>query len=77
MNRRHTYLQVGDYVYHRRYSHWGIGEVVEEWNSNLPGGLCFVKVEFEDGRVRIFDNDFKSLSCCYYAGLIRINGGGD
>ncbi|MBW2039116.1 MAG: DUF3553 domain-containing protein [Deltaproteobacteria bacterium] len=77
MKGRHTYLQAGDSVYHRRYSQWGIGEVVEEWNPNLPGGLCFVKVEFQDGRLRIFDNDFKSLSCCYYTGLIRIDRRGD
>ena len=75
MKRQHRYLQVGEHVYHRRYSEWGVGEVVEEWSSNLPGGLCFVKVEFQDGTVRVFDNDFKSLSCCYYAGLTRVNEG--
>jgi len=36
MAERVTYLQVGDYVYHQRYYQWGIGEVVEEWNSTLP-----------------------------------------
>lgn len=73
--RRHTYLQVGDHVCHGRYSQWGVGEVVEEWNSTLPGGLSFIKVEFQDGKTRIFDNDFKSFSCCYYAGLIRVDMG--
>jgi len=70
-----TYLQVGDYVYHQRYYQWGMGEVVEEWSSTLPGGICFVKVEFQDGRKRVFDNDFKSLSCCYYTGVTQIDAG--
>jgi hypothetical protein len=75
MAERVTYLQVGDYVYHQQYCQWGIGEVVEEWNSTLPGGLCFVKIEFQDGRKRVFDNDFKSISCCYYTGVTQIDAG--
>ncbi len=75
MYRCHTYLQVGDCVYHRRYSQWGQGEVVEKWDSNLPGGLCLIKVEFRDGRLRIFDDDFKKFSCCYHTGLVRVDEG--
>ena len=75
MTGRALYLQVGDHVYHRRYSQWGIGEVVEEWNSTLPGGPCYVKVEFQDRKLRIFDNDFKSAACCYYSGLLQIDAG--
>ena len=75
MSGRTLYLQVGDHVYHKKYSQWGIGEVVEGWNSTLPGGLSFVKVEFQDRRLRVFDNDFKSVSCCYYSDLIRITAG--
>jgi hypothetical protein len=75
MNGRARYLQLGDHVYHKKFSRWGIGEVVEEWHSTLPGGPSFVKVEFQDRRLRVFDNDFKSVSCCYYSGLIQISAG--
>ena len=75
MAERITYLQVGDYVYHQRYYQWGIGEVVEEWNSSLPGGRCFVKIKFEDRNIRIFDNDFQSQSCCYYTGVAHLDAG--
>jgi len=71
MQRHHTYLQVGDSVYHEKFLQWGIGVVVEAWDATLPGGLCFVKVRFQDGKVRVFNNDFENFSCCYYAGLIR------
>jgi hypothetical protein len=75
MNGRTLYLQLGDHVYHKKFSRWGIGEVVEEWHSAVPGGPSFVKVEFQDRRLRVFDNDFKSVSCCYYGGLIQISAG--
>jgi hypothetical protein len=74
-NSRSLYLQVGDHVYHARYAQWGIGTVVEEWNSTLPEGRCFVKVKFQDKRTRIFDNDFTSLLCCYYSGLRQMDAG--
>jgi hypothetical protein len=75
MKGRILYLQLGDLVYHKKYSQWGIGEVVEEWSSMLPGGPSYVKVEFQDRRLRVFDNDFKSASCCCYSGLIQIAAG--
>ncbi len=67
------YLRVGDIVRHVRYSAWGGGEVVEEKHSELPGGLCLVRVLFEDGIERAFINDLNSESCCFYAGL-RLSG---
>jgi len=66
------YLKVGDVVRHMRYSIWGDGKVVEEKHSILPGGICLVRVLFEDGIERSFINDLNNESCCYYAGL-RIN----
>jgi hypothetical protein len=75
MAERVTYLQVGNYVYHQRYCQWGIGKVVEEWNATLPERPCFIKVEFQDRCLRVFDNDFSSRSCCYYRGLMQIDAG--
>jgi hypothetical protein len=67
--RRRLYLKVGDKVTHVKYSFWGEGEVVEEKHSCLAGGLCFVRVIFEDGNERSFINDMENKSCCYYAGI--------
>ena len=61
------YLKVGDMVRHRHYSAWGSGEVIEEKHSSLPGGLCLVRVLFEDGVERAFINDLDNKCCCYYA----------
>lgn len=62
---------------HLRYPQWGVGKVIEEWQATLPGGRSFVKVAFEDGKVRIFDNDFRSSSCSYYMGLRKLLRRGD
>ncbi len=51
------------------YTLWGEGEVIEEKHSNLPGGLCLVRVLFEDGIERAFINDLNNACCCFYAGL--------
>lgn len=67
------YLQVGDRVYHKYYKRWGLGIVVEERRSELPGGFCYVRIDFQDGKLRVFDNNFKSGSCCYYAGIEKID----
>jgi hypothetical protein len=67
------YLQVGDKVYHKHFKRWGVGMVVEERRSELPGGFCYVRIEFQDGKVRVFDNNLKSDACCYYAGIERID----
>ncbi len=67
------YLKVGDMVRHMHFTIWGEGEVIEEKHSTLPGGLCLVRVLFEDGIDRTFINDLNSECCCYYAGL-RLSG---
>ena len=67
--RQRLYLKVGDVVQHTHYGRWGDGEVIEEKHSTLPGGLCLVRVLFEDGIDRTFINDLNSEYCCYYAGL--------
>jgi len=70
--RQKLYLKVGDKVWHKRYFSWGIGEVVEEKHSELPGGFCFVRILFEDGSERSFINDINNELCCYYTGIILI-----
>jgi hypothetical protein len=67
------YLRVGDRVFHKRFLRWGVGAVVEERRSELPGGFCYVRIEFQDGKMRVFDNNFKSSNCCYYAGVEKID----
>ena len=70
--RRGLYLKVGEHVIHKEFPSWGRGVVIEEWTSEVPGGACFVKIIFQDGKVRIFNNDFYSEFCCYYKGIRRI-----
>ena len=69
----HTYLRVGDRVFHRNFRSWGCGIVIEAWTSEVPGGLCFARVQFQDGKKRVFDNSYDSACCCYYAGIILLN----
>lgn len=66
------YLRVGDRVFHQHYRRWGMGVVVEERASDVPGGFCYVRISFGDGNIRVFDNNLKSQNCCYYAGIRRI-----
>ena len=63
------YLKLGNVVKHLHYTAWGNGEVVEEKHSILPGGICLVRIMFEDGIERSFINDLDNVCCCYYAGL--------
>jgi hypothetical protein len=63
------YLKLGDIVRHLHYSRWGDGEVIEEKHSMLPGGICLVRVLFEDGMERSFINNLDHECCCYYAGI--------
>jgi hypothetical protein len=70
MERQYSlYLKVGDRVYHKRFIRWGMGIVVEERRSELPGGFCYVRIIFQDRKVRVFDNNLGSGNCCYYAGI--------
>ncbi len=43
--------------------------MVEEKHSRMEGGLCMVRVLFDDGEERSFINDMDNELCCYYAGL--------
>ena len=70
---QHTYLQVGDRVFHRNNKTWGCGIVIEAWVSEVPGGLCFARIQFQDGRTRVFDNNYDSSCCCYYSGITLLN----
>jgi hypothetical protein len=70
---KRTYLHVGDRVFHKRFRLWGGGIVVETWSSNLPGGSCYVRIQFQDGKKRVFDNNLDSSCCCYYAGITVLN----
>ena len=70
---RHTYLQVGDRVFHKKFKSWGAGIVLEAWDSAVPGGLCFVRIQFQDGKKRVFDNSYESSCCCCYAGVTLLN----
>lgn len=73
LNDKHTYLKVGDRVYHKKFKSWGGGVVIETWTSDIPGGLCFVRIQFQDGKKRVFDNSFDSACCCYYTGITLID----
>jgi len=63
------YLRLGDIVTHRDHAEWGEGTVVEEMTSTIPGGTCLVRISFQDGRQRTFNNDLDAQTCCYYFGL--------
>jgi hypothetical protein len=68
---KRLYLRVGDQVTHKTYNQWGVGVVVEVMTSIVPGGTCLVRVRFQDGRLRTFNNDLDSEGCCYYFGIRR------
>jgi len=70
---RHAYLQVGDKVFHKKFKSWGGGIVIETRASEVPGGMCYARILFQDGKQRVFDNDFDSVCCCYYTGITVVN----
>jgi len=70
---KRTYLHVGDKVYHKKFKSWGGGIVLETWSSDLPGGLCYVRILFQDGKKRVFDNSIDNTCCCYYTGITLLN----
>jgi len=63
------YLRLGDRVFHYDRQQWGEGAVVEEMTSTIEGGTCLVRVLFDDGIQRTFNNDLDSDMCCYFMGL--------
>ena len=65
------YLRLGDRCYHVSREEWGLGSVVEEMTSTIEGGTCLIRVLFEDGSQRTFNNDLDSDMCCYFMGLRR------
>ena len=65
------YLRLGDRVYHGDRLEWGEGAVVEEMTSTIEGGTCLVRILFDDGVQRTFNNDLDSEMCCYFMGLRR------
>ena len=69
--RKRLFLRVGDEVSHNGYQQWGIGVVVEVMTSTVPGGTCLARIRFQDGQLRVFDNDMDSERCCYYFGVRR------
>jgi hypothetical protein len=67
--RKRLYLGTGDVVYHLRHRGWGIGRVVELMTSTLPGGGAFVRIVWNDGKKRVFNNDLDHYQCCYFFGV--------
>ena len=72
MGDQRIYLHLGDKVVHRSYEEWGQGVVVEEMTSSVAGGTCLVRVKFEDGRQRTFNNDMDNELCCYFFGVRKL-----
>ena len=74
MERDHyLYLKAGDRVYHKKFLRWGMGIVAEERMSEVPGGFCYVRINFQDGKTRVFDNNLRSGTCCYYSGIEKLD----
>jgi len=72
MTDKRIYLRLGDKVVHRAYEQWGQGTVVEEMTSSVPGGTCLVRIKFEDGHQRTFNNDMDNDLCCYFFGVRKV-----
>jgi len=68
---KRLFLRVGDEVSHLRYEEWGTGVVMEVMTSSVPGGTCLVRIRFEDGQIRCFNNDLDNEGCCYFFGVRR------
>ena len=71
VQRARLYLRLGDRVYHDLHQEWGLGAVVEEMTSTIEGGTCLVRVLFDDGIQRTFNNDLDHEMCCYFMGVRR------
>ena len=68
---KRLFLRVGYQVTHNQNYQWGIGVVEEIMTSSVPGGTCLTRIRFQDGKLRVFDNDLDSDRCCYYFGVRR------
>ena len=66
---KRLFLRLGDRVFHVSREEWGLGAVVEVMTSVVPGGTCLVRILFEDGQQRTFNNDMDSELCCCYMGM--------
>ena len=66
---KRLFLRDGDVVYHMNYRAWGVGRVVELMTSTLSGGGAFARVDWNDGKRRVFNNDLDHYQCCYFFGL--------
>jgi hypothetical protein len=44
---------------------------MEVMTSSIPGGTCLVRVRFQDGQLRCFNNDLDNQACCYFFGVRR------
>lgn len=70
---RRLYLSIGEEVVHLRHPEWGVGKVVEELNSTVPGGISMIKIAFRHVGEKTFHNDVNSLYCCYHAGVRKVS----
>ncbi|MDX2170395.1 MAG: hypothetical protein SF182_25205 [Deltaproteobacteria bacterium] len=66
------FLRLDDVVQHREHLEWGEGRVVEEMTSTVPGGTCLVRIKFQDGRLRTFNNDLDAPMCCRIFGIRKL-----
>ena len=66
------FLRLGDKVSHRDRRHWGAGVVVEEMTSIVPGGTCLVRILWQDGQQRTFNNDLDADMCCSHFGVRKL-----
>lgn len=66
------FLRLDDVVQHREHREWGEGRVIEEMTSTIPGGTCLVRIRFQDGRVRTFNNDLDAPMCCRIFGIRKL-----
>ena len=66
---KRLFLRAGETVYHMHHRAWGMGRVVELMTSTLPGGCAFVRIDWPDGKRRVFNNDLDHYQCCYFFGL--------
>lgn len=72
MNNKQLYLRIGEHVTHEAHPEWGEGVVIETLNSEIPGGVSMVKIEFVHAGLKSFFNDMSLPQCCYNAGVKKL-----